>query len=437
MRMLAFDHFFGQDLDALAVALAPGDVMVRLPYQRLHRVARRAFPTAALSGIAPAYESSERAWAKYSKIARRRADWWLDAYGPDVFVTPSDLFFYLRPMIERFRERGLATVVVQKETTVSPLVMDAHSGEVGRVVPFMSDVMTVCSDRQREFWMRAGTDPDRIIVTGQPRFDVYASHHARRRTDGSRPRLLYLSYDDRAYLPSDIGREHEGTWCRLRQETEQALSLVSGRWQVVVKHHPQQPVAPEWLGSDVERAPRDADTRLLILAADAVVGFQTTALFEAAVAGRPIVYPAWGDEYERSRLLLTPFEEFDIVTHARSPAELVKSLEGDPVDLPRASDRGRAVAMEHLGVVDGQASERVVQVIRAHATAGTTVHLAEPTPTERARAVALGTGAPALRWAARLPGLSGTARSRLARRASDWEQEWRELNAIIRDAPAR
>lgn len=440
LRILAFDHFFSQDLDALQVRLGAADTLVRLPYQRLHRLARRTFPDDALTGLAAAYRgTSDAAWVRFTAMARRRTDWWIEAYRPDVFITPSDVFFYLRPVIERLRERGVPTVVVQKETTISPLVMDVHSRDVGATVPFMSDLMTVCSERQKEFWARSGADPERIVVTGQPRFDVYAapasgaSGRSRRR-----PRLLYLSYDDAAYLPSDLGETYEGSWQSLRRETEEAITAATDRWDVVVKHHPQQPAQPEWLGDRVRRAPQDADTRALILDADAVVGFQTTALFEAAVGDRPILYAAWGDEYERSRSLLTAFEELGgMVTHCRSGAELRAVLESEAIDLARPTAAGRAVAVEHLGPVDGKASERVLQVLAGHA------RRADGFPgspafggRERLRAVALGGAAIAARVAAAVVARHGGTSDRLARRARDWRQEWKELAAISAGRPA-
>ena len=58
-------------------------------------------------------------------------------------------------------------------------------------------------------------------------------------------------------------------------------------------------------------APASADARRLILAADVVVGFQTTAMIEAAVAGKPVVYTGWDPEERRLADRLTPFDEID------------------------------------------------------------------------------------------------------------------------------
>src|SRR5262249_48652407 len=154
--------------------------------------------------------------------------------------------------------------------------------------------MTVCSERHREFWMRAGADGDRVEVTGQPRFDVYATPSPRA-TRGV-PRVLLLTYLLDAYVPG-VGRgSGQRTWEPMLDETEHALveSVRSGDCELVVKFHPQQPrtsevarvsrIAKDLLGSSVRIADPEADTRGLILDADIVVGFQTTALYESVAA---------------------------------------------------------------------------------------------------------------------------------------------------------
>src|SRR5207237_8112187 len=98
---------------------------------------------------------------------------------------------------------------------------------------------------------------------------------------------------------------------------------------------------------------------------DAVVGFQTTALLEAAAAGRPVVYAAWGALYETVRSLLIPFDEYrGVVTHASGPGELSALLSAGPERLPRPSAEASEIIGEHLGPVDGKASARTVAVLR-------------------------------------------------------------------------
>lgn len=370
MKILAFDHFFGQDLDALEGALGPHDVLVKVPYRRWHRLAHRFFPPVAFSGLERAYHDDlDSAWVDYRLRVAREVNWLCRAHRPDLLLLPSDSFFYVRPFIEEFRRNGVPTFVMQKETTISPMVMEEHSVQVGRLVPFMSDFMTVCSERHREFWLRAGTDPGKVAVTGQPRFDVYADKRVRLE---KRPKsILFLSYDDSAYLPSDIGVEFDGSWRELRLETEQVISEFAREWNVVVKEHPQQGVAETNLDSRVVRADRYADTRDLIRGCDVVIGFQTTAIYEAAVCGKPVIYPAWGRTFERVRSTLNPFENVPGLVHwVQNANELRETLRLASGGLPVASDAARRESEVHLGPVDGKASERTIEYMRKIAHAG-------------------------------------------------------------------
>ena len=139
----------------------------------------------------------------------------------DVIALPSDTFFYVRALPDAAHSIGVPVVVVQKETTVSHATMAEHSRVLHDEAPFLADFMTVCSDRQREFWVRAGADADRVEVTGQPRFDVYVNPPPSGTTTPRR--VLFLSYHLDAYVPGAGRGKGLSTWEPLRSATELAL----------------------------------------------------------------------------------------------------------------------------------------------------------------------------------------------------------------------
>ena len=63
---------------------------------------------------------------------------------------------------------GVPFFVAQKETTISELTMTADAERVRAFASPIADHMTVCSERHRQFQLRAGAVPDRVTVTGQP-----------------------------------------------------------------------------------------------------------------------------------------------------------------------------------------------------------------------------------------------------------------------------
>jgi hypothetical protein len=370
LRVLALDHFFDQDLRALEAH--PRLDVRRFPYQRLRNPAIRIMGKGVTAGLRgyndPALAERRDRYATW--LAREVRRLYLERPF-DVIVLPSDAFFYVRSLPEAAHRLGVPAVVVQKETTVSRSTMEVFSQEVGAAAPFASDFMTVCSDRQREFWIRAGAPTDRIEVTGQPRFDVYAG--ATDPATSPRRRVLFLTYMLDAYVPGGRGLGLR-PWVPLRRATETALLELAraGGCEVVVKCHPQQDRRAEaarleaFAGVVWNRgwslAAQDADTRELILASDTVVGFQTTALYEAVAARRRVIYAAWGDEYERYRDGLIRFDAApaECVGHATSPQLLSAMVTDAPA--PRAT--GCAPWYEEaLGRVDGRATERVADRI--------------------------------------------------------------------------
>jgi hypothetical protein len=428
VRVLALDHFFDQDLRSLQ-ALPQLDVR-RFPYQRLRRRALRILGDSVGRGLL-AYNDPALAHARGRYAAWLASEVQRLYLGQpfDVVVLPSDTFFYVRTLPAAVHRLGVPVVVVQKETTISQGTMETFSREVGAAAPFISDFMTVCSERQREFWIRAGADADLIEVTGQPRFDVYAT--ASSAQSSTRRRVLFLTYALDAYVPGAGRGDGSLVWQSLRSETETALfdRVRAGACELVIKCHPQQDRAAEarrlaalagplW-NHGVSVAAQDADTRHMIMSADVVVGFQTTALYEAVAARRDVLYAAWGDAYERYRAGLIPFDlaPRGCVRHAASPEELRALLVSPPPHAPSGCDTWYEVA---LGIIDGRSADRVATRLATIAAAWTPTDLRHDLDRRRRRfavgLLARSVAAEAV-WTAALPAAGVTGqRHRVARR---------------------
>jgi len=394
MKLLGFDHHAAHDLEALARAGSAHELRT-VPKDPLIGLAQEIFPRD-IWDLSVAYY--DRANAAMRSAWARRVGTLLDrvheGYPFEALILPSDTYFYVRSLVDWARDRGVATIVVQKETTVSPFVMATHAKAVQDAFPFACDVMTVCSERLKEFWVRAGTDPARIVVTGQPRFDLYRQPERWQSLEslgvppaGDVRTILFLAYhrqvrtlvgvgfgdarpDEASYVADDV------YWDTLRRETEQVLVdlVATGRYRVVVKPHPQQ--APEEMAAlfpNVPAALRERivflsgshDARQLIVNADVVVGFQTTALYESIAAKKKTVCTFWSDEVEQFEDILIPFHQSapGALTIARSPQQLRDAVEDTSEVTPEEEEARRRVWEEHLGPLDGGASRRVLDVV--------------------------------------------------------------------------
>jgi hypothetical protein len=378
LRIVVLDHFFDQDIAALREAAGGSTHWRVVPYFRLRNLANRIFPPRVQDGLA-SYASPELIdlRARYAERLRREVARLYREWPFDVFVLPSDTFYYVRDLPSICHPLGVPVFVVQKETTITDETFERHAPDLGAYAEFVSDYMTVCSERHKRFWLRTGANSELIEVTGQPRFDLYARRGRRPLWSHvgivERPRtVLFLSYQIDAYLH---GQPAEVDWATLRGQTEAALyAAVNQGWRVVIKLHPQQPydeesrrlrtIAPDF-GRNVVLARPDADTRLLLLLADAVVGFQSTALLEALVLPKPAAYAGWGELHDEVAARLIPFWTLDGPMKVASSGEDLSSWISSSPPPPDAEAMARrsALAESYLGQFDGFASARTLAAV--------------------------------------------------------------------------
>jgi hypothetical protein len=378
LRVVVLDHYFGQDIAALREAAGPSIDWRVVPYFRFRDAANRIFPEAVQHGLAPyAADDVADARVRYAVRLRREVARLYREWPFDVFVLPSDTFYYVRDLPAVCHDLGVPVIVAQKETTITDETFEQHAPALGAYAPFVSDYMTVCSQRHKDFWVRAGTDPEQIEVTGQPRFDVYGLDRpqpswAQVGLDEAPRTVLFLSYMIAAYL---LGQPAGVNWRPLREETESALfEAVERGWRVVVKLHPQQPYDEEaerlkatapGFGQGVVLARANTDTRLLLLRADAIVGFQSTALLEALALPKPVAYAGWGALHDETVPGLIPFGTLDGLIKVASSREDLAHWLGSPLAPPDEQTivRRRALAEAYLGPFDGLACDRTLAAI--------------------------------------------------------------------------
>ncbi len=382
MRFLVLEHHFGQDIDALRQAAGDGLELDVMPYELLRSEALRILPEEVGAGLeAFTKPELEHARRRYAAILLEILEDRFTSSPFDALVFPSDTFFYVRSAPEAVHALGVPFLVAQKETTISEHTMREHAEQIRRFAPPLADRMTVCSERHKSFWVRAGGARERIVVTGQPRFDFY-SHPSQWPADvklgekGSS--VLFLSYAVDAYHPAE--GQGAGAWSELHRQTERGLHELARRgWRVLIKPHPQQSLeaqrewrrnAGELWGRRVFMVDPQADVRPLIVAADVTVGFQSTALLEAMLAGRPVIYTGWDQAATALGEQLISFQEWDreitVVHRAEGLVDAVTAARGKvcPGDVLRSR---REIAERYLGPLDGMAAKRTLAALQTEA----------------------------------------------------------------------
>ncbi len=387
MKVLILDHHFKQDIDSLLLANHVNhEVRTVSPYYFANH-ALKCFPPPVWGPDFSAYYAPEleQARAEYREVAFQLLFDLYKIFPFDLFVSPSDTFFYVRDVIDACHEIGVPFVVLQKETGVAANSLRDEAEATRRWYPFKGDWMTTSSMRSREFWLASGARLDQISVVGQPRYDFYQQPERwipLERLGVTLPpgktRVLFLSFNFDAY-DEKRGITTHRPWEALHRQIETALVNLgaSGRCEILFKPHPQQDldcvreIRARIEGSaGITFVDSVADTRQFIVAADVVVGFQTTGLAEAMAAGRRVIYTFWTDRVLAARDLLLPFDTMtDCIDVARSPEELERLVldEADHHLGPEAIARRLELADPYLGPVDGRASERVWRILEEQA----------------------------------------------------------------------
>lgn len=384
MRIAVMNHSFEHDIASLRRGSPDWEWnVVGLEY--FYRASMEIFPEKVTESLA-AYNDPdlERYREQYrEELVLLLADLYAEAPF-DAFVAPSDSFFYLREAPYACHTLGVPFLVVQKETTIADWNMDKGARALREHAPLVADHMTVCSDRHKEYWLRAGADPDAITVTGQPRFDFYSEE--RRESlpyPGSGRTVLFFSYLPDFYHPGMVLSEGKAAWQDMLDRTEEGLwRLAAEGYRVIVKPHPLQPLpvearrikeaAGDLFGRQVFLADPVADVRRLIAGSNVAVGFQSTVMLEALVAGLPLVYTFWDREAQRIKETLVPYHELgdlmEVVTDESRFEQVVRDARPAPWggDLWRAR---RRVAEPHLGPLDGGATRRTLAVIEREVAA--------------------------------------------------------------------
>jgi len=376
--ILAINHYYDQDLRALSIANKKYNLVI-IDGTELSKVNSIYFSMPVRQLDAP-YESEPQAHRQlYRQECRLILDRLDRRFQPRLLLTGSDNYCFVRELIAAARERGLPTLVLDKEGIISPYYFEAGAKRISELAPFMSDHIFVWSERQREFWKKVGVAENDITVIGQARSDLFYREESRaldKYFPVVKPLITLFSYEDVAYVP--IAVLHEGvSWRGMKRQTHDyiyAAAQAHPEYNFVIKTHPQQSDLAELQSAyrlDNLAVIGGASTaNELIQRSELIIAFQTTAIIEAMFLGRRVIYTAWDANYARFASDLLPFHKAPGIVVAdsrdRFDAVCARFFSGDDSDFQFSAEdqaaRDRFVN-EYLYRPDGHVCERFFDAI--------------------------------------------------------------------------
>ncbi len=388
-KILVFDHFFGLDLDAIRYAARADEsieIGVLTPYP-LFAYVRSYLPESATELKGYYQESFERPQQQIRSELVRLLREIKAKLAPLVFVAPSDQFFWIREFVLACRESRTPFIVLDKEGTITDLYFDVHAMEIKKYVPPICDHVLVWSQRQKEFYLRAGCQEEQITIVGQPRSDYWFNGAMRKQKEelyqsfgipSHKKTVLYFDFEDNNYIHPSL-YEQGLNWRRLLDDVHSVLFEIarnSPDITILFKLHPQASNLEE-IRAKVSQTGLDNIVVLsganitndLIAHSDLVIGSMTTALLDAMLAGKPVIYVFWGNIVSFKANLL-PFDENRGIDVARSKEEFKRTIEGY-IDTDFALENPDVTQYERRKLTDvyfynpdGHVGERVLSKIK-------------------------------------------------------------------------
>ncbi len=332
----------------------PGISVVRAPSpESFGRLAMPTFGRASTPLTGPAFDVDDGRFlrSRVAMVQRRvglqmafidAAVRMLDAVQPRLVVVGNDRWWVGQSVVQLARLRGIATLCLQ----------DGVGADAATWRWCSADRVLANGDQLRDLLARNGVGIDRVIVTGQPRYDTLPGLAAPDAARRMRTRLG-LPHDRQLVLfPSQYDQDPafvEGV-------VEASLRVPSVH--LMLRPHPSEPAA---FHESLVKGRRDRITlcrqepiEWLVTACDALVAKSSTTTLEAATLGKPVIVvhdrgtPMFAHLEAIRPILLNTAEELPPVLRRLRDGSL-------PVDLVA----GRSAFEYYCGPFDGESSARV------------------------------------------------------------------------------
>jgi len=342
----------------------------------------------------PEYAADRRRWrAVCIKVVQEL----VDTYQVDLFILPKIHDDWIIDLNLAIKEIGVPALITERENVATPMRMKNVPPTVKKYIDFSVDRLCVASKQHEEFWLKSGHDPDKIVLTGALKSDFWyrqdlwkAPEDLHPALGNNRLKILFFAFGKDTYRYSFWYPGESRDWLPLLWDVHGSLARLLDKYseqiQLIYKKgaKPGRDTADEAFTLIEERMPGLTAENLLILYklyraeqlivnADLVIGFQSSAIIESMFVDVPIIYVGWGELYDDIKDTMLPLHDTENsgILHARSPAELDQLLDefvANPATLQPSAEmmQARKSFREfYFSCVDGKVGKRVLDEARA------------------------------------------------------------------------
>ncbi|MCK4822815.1 hypothetical protein KA005_44040, partial [bacterium] len=207
-----------------------------------------------------------------------------------------------------------------------------------------ADLMCTSNEQHRAYWESIGINGGKVVITGDLKSDIWKNENCWPTRSDIHPNLsenkimiLYFAFGKRNYINERFYPNESRDWTELQMEQYEVLKEIALKYidkvQIVLKGGHPGDISGFFYGEFIKEPLANVlvlTTKYqaldLIINADVIVGFQTTAMIEAMFTDKPILYPAWGELYSEVADDLLPLHRSGAVEWVHSKEELQEIL---------------------------------------------------------------------------------------------------------------
>lgn len=280
----------------------------------------------------------------------------IDVEKPDLFLA-IEVNFILRNAVRYCKELGIKTLIIQHGT---PNKYSLHA-----FAPFEADCFAAWGEFTKDYLIKSGVDPERIVVTGGPVFDRTCSLKPDRDkiyTDiGINPEIKHLI----VFTTQASGAGNRPTKVEIETgitETCKALSYYP-HVQLLFQVHPGQTIEDvkriaEKMSSPNSKVIKYHDTESLLTISDGVITFFSTTAIDALILGKPLMLINLSDDKD-----FYPFVPMKAAFGAYTNEDIGEAFKR-LIENPEELEDGRKKAVPYMAFnTDGRSLKRVLVLI--------------------------------------------------------------------------
>ncbi len=336
-------------------------------------------------------ESNWQNRLNYRKYVTKMFDLFEKSTGKvDIFMSGSNNDRFIVEMIYVAQERGTSWVVAEREGTGTLFTYEFEGRCFKESDSIQAHYIFCANDRHRDMFNHAKKDSVRFVKTIGELDSDWWFHWDRqfvrkeyRQWDHYRKKVLFLTFGDRNYIEPYLYPQYPDlNWKPLMRDCEEVLFNYAQQNPDILVFYKMGHLEDYNLAfmqkceaanlTNILPLNRTFPCSELILYSDIVIGFQTTAMFEAMFSDKVLVQLDWHipDILDRETQLL-PINKYGAVLPARSKQELKAFLDDvaagklDSYQVPEEMKAARKKTREIMFYdADGRTAERFYQEVK-------------------------------------------------------------------------